>query len=128
MSILSNAIDGFESQVDYHVELLDIDVKISKMTVKQTKDFSAFQKKNKRGKGKDDNEINIDNLKYILSNFFFQEDGNPLLEEDEEGDELEETIGKMPIKAIKELSEAFADVNSLGDLNEEEVRDLAKKK
>jgi len=121
MSLLKESLTGLQRSESKHIESLDIDVQVAKLTVKQAKEFQAWQKKNKIKEG--DLSGGVKTLSYVLSQFFFDDEGEPLVEPDNE-----DLIGELPVEAITECTEAFQEVNGLGDLTPEELEEAVKKK
>lgn len=124
MSILSTAIQGFSKGERCHIESLNIDVKVLKMTAGQAKRLQEFQKqKGIDEESLEDTENGLVVFGYILKNFFTDTDGNPLLAEEE----YDTLVDDMPVQAIKEFSEAFSKANGI-EIEPEELEDSVKKK
>lgn len=125
MSILNKAIEGFAKYEVKNIESLDIDVRVAKLSVKQAKEFEAWQKRSdKDNKGLNTMAIGVKTLQYVVSEFFSDEDGKPLLEEED----AKEVIESLPVAAIEEFTNVFQEVNGLGDLSQEELEEALKKK
>ena len=125
MSILSTAISGFSKGEVRHIESLNIDVNVGKMTVKQAKELQAFQNSHNLNPQDDEQDLskNTPIIEFILKKFFTDMDGNPLMSDGEEG-----LLDEMPVEAIKEISEMFGDVNGIADMTDEQLQDAVKKK
>jgi len=107
MSILSDRLATCAKSQTVHLEKLDIDVEIRKMTVADAKKLEAVRKKH--------GDEPVVMLAYILSSFY-SIDGVPICTADDV-----ETIGGLHADIVDEMNTRFAEVNA------QNLEDLKKK-
>lgn len=115
MSKFADKVSGLTRLVDVHLEELDMDVQVKKLSWGEIKDLQKWQKKNKIKK-EDLNSLSL-MVCYFLMNYFLDEDDEPLLSE---GDN--EIIEQLTAKSIAEISKAFNDINTPDQIDEEELK------
>jgi hypothetical protein len=94
-----------------HIDLLNIDVQIKKLSVKELENVNKLTESCSTGSGSNRNVTNLTKLSYNLVKMYFTDtEGNPLA-----GKDTEEDAADWPSELTVELLVKFRKVNKLED-------------